>query len=106
MVKIADFGSDQAIHSNAPSRRKLPLEIALSEIHRQCAHGLLVPPIGIFRMLQVPERPAASHGGGGAGTELLAGAELYDRSRGTFSATVNMSSPWPTRPPCLQTAEC
>src|SRR5947208_7662326 len=36
--KDGGLGADQAVHSNASSRRETPVEVALREVYRQCAH--------------------------------------------------------------------
>src|SRR5450755_2528100 len=56
------LGDDQAVHSHWPPRGKTPSNIALGHRYGRCAHldaRLLVLPVGIFRMLEVPQRAAA-----------------------------------------------
>src|SRR6266481_4419103 len=55
------LSADQAVHSDASTGRETPVEIAFLEVHRYCAHRLLVPPIGVFRMLEIPQGTAATY---------------------------------------------
>src|SRR6266404_3612043 len=56
------LGTDQAVHADASAGRETPVEIAFVEVYRCCAHRLLVPPIRIFRMLEIPQGTAAAYG--------------------------------------------
>src|SRR6266576_5731473 len=59
--KDGGLRSDQAVHSDASTGRETPVEIAFAGVYRYCAHRLLVPPIGIFRMLEIPQGTAATY---------------------------------------------
>src|SRR5216684_1398307 len=55
------LSTDQAVHADASTGRETPVEIVFLEVHRYCAHRLLVPPIWILWMLEIPQGTAATH---------------------------------------------
>src|SRR3954453_23880840 len=59
--KDGSLGTDQAVHSDASTGRKTPVETDFADVYRYCAHRLLVPPVGIFRVLEIPQGTAALH---------------------------------------------